>query len=215
VCIANLALRSSANDLLNFLAATLGFTDSPLQPAMAAMLSLRGPATGGLDVGLGWHIFRNSGIIWHNGGTYGFSSFIGYDPARRAGVVVLSDAFTTDGAMTGVDDIGVHLLIDAVPLNAQPQRHTAVSVDPGVFDHYAGRYQLAPNFILAVTREETHLMAQATGLGKFELFPEGVMGYFAKVGGIGVTFETNDQGAATGLILHQNGRDIRAPRIEK
>ena len=37
------ALRSSANDLLTFLGANLGYVKSPLAPAMAAMLSVRRP----------------------------------------------------------------------------------------------------------------------------------------------------------------------------
>jgi D-alanyl-D-alanine-carboxypeptidase/D-alanyl-D-alanine-endopeptidase len=63
------ALRSTANDLLSFLAASLGYTKSPLAPAMAAMLAVRRP-TGvpGLEIALGWHILSRDGheIIWHN-----------------------------------------------------------------------------------------------------------------------------------------------------
>src|ERR1700730_3428997 len=35
------ALRSTANDMLTFLAANLGYTESPLSAAMTAMLSVR------------------------------------------------------------------------------------------------------------------------------------------------------------------------------
>ena len=38
------ALRSSANDMLTFLAAEMGYTQSPLAPAMKAMLQPRRPA---------------------------------------------------------------------------------------------------------------------------------------------------------------------------
>jgi D-alanyl-D-alanine-carboxypeptidase/D-alanyl-D-alanine-endopeptidase len=41
-----------------------------------------------------------------------------------------------------------------------------VAVDPKLFDGYVGRYQLARGLILTVTREGTHLFAQATGQGK-------------------------------------------------
>ena len=37
------ALRSTANDMLTFIAASLGYTKSPLAPAMAAMLKERRP----------------------------------------------------------------------------------------------------------------------------------------------------------------------------
>src|SRR5439155_9675932 len=89
------ALRSTANDLLTFVAANLGYTKSPLASAMAAMLKERRP-TGqpGLEVALGWHIFTTGGkeIIWHNGGTGGYPSFMGFDPKARVGVVVVSNA---------------------------------------------------------------------------------------------------------------------------
>lgn len=209
------ALRSSANDLLAFLAANLGYTKSPLAPAMAAMLKVRRPTGApGLDIALGWHIFTGEGneIIWHNGGTYGYRSFVGYDPKTRAGVVVLSNTFTA----AGIDDIGLHLLDAKRPLiKAQPAKERKeAAVDPKLFDGYLGRYQLAPNFILTVTREGAHLFAQATGQGKAEIFPESEREYFYKVVDAQITFTTGNQGRATELTLHQNGQDMPAKRLE-
>jgi D-alanyl-D-alanine-carboxypeptidase/D-alanyl-D-alanine-endopeptidase len=111
------ALRSDANDLLTFLAAAIGYTKSPLQPAFAAMTKPRWP-TGApeREVALGWHVFTANGrdIIWHNGGTAGYRTFIGYDPTARTGVVVLSNA----GTPAGQDDLGRHLLDPTAPLRA-------------------------------------------------------------------------------------------------
>jgi serine-type D-Ala-D-Ala carboxypeptidase/endopeptidase len=103
------ALRSTANDLLVFLAAQLGHIESPLAPAMAAMLAVRRP-TGvrGQQVALGWHIWAGDGreIIGHHGGTGGYRSFIGYDPQSGIGAAVLSNANTP----AGVDDVGQRLI---------------------------------------------------------------------------------------------------------
>ncbi len=169
------ALRSTANDMLAFLAANLGYTKSPLAPAMAAMLTLRRPTgVGDLEIALGWHVFKSNGkeIVWHNGGTGGYRSFFGFDPKTQVGVVVLSNAETT----AGVDDIGRHLLDPQVPLLPAPKQHKETAVDPKLFDGYAGRYELAPTFILTVTREGDHLFVQATGQPKFEVFAEGPSG---------------------------------------
>lgn len=209
------ALRSSANDLLAFLAANLGYTKSPLAPAMAAMLQVRRPAgSPDLDIGLGWHIFTGKGneIVWHNGGTYGYRSFIGFDPKNRTGVVVLSNTFT----VAGIDDIGLHLLDAQRPLiKLQPAKNRKeAAVDAKLFDGYVGRYQLAPSFILTVSREGAHLFAQATGQGKAEIFPESEREYFYKVVDAQITFKTDSQGRATELILHQNGQDMPAKRLE-
>lgn len=207
------ALRSTANDLLKFLAANLGYTRTPLATAMAAMLDVRRP-TGiqGLQVALGWHIFTNDGkeIVWHNGGTGGYRSFIGFDPRSHVGVVVLSNAETPEG----VDDIGRHLLDAKVPLWETPSERKEVRVDPKIFDNYVGDYQLTPRFLFAITRKGDHLYAQATGQARFEIFPESKKGFFYKVIDAQITFVTDSQGHATALILHQNGLDQRAERVE-
>ena len=208
------ALRSSVNDMLTFLAANLGYVKSPLAPAMAAMLSVRRPtgAPGGGEIGLGWLITKPSEdeIVWHNGGTGGYRSFIGYDAKTRVGVVVLSNTFTG----SGVDDIGMHLLDSHVPLLPAPKEHKEITVDPKIFDGYVGQYQLAPNFILTVTREGDQLFTQATGQSKVQVFPESQRDFFLKVVDAQITFETDANGRATSLTLHQNGANMPAKRIE-
>jgi len=206
------ALRSTANDMLTFVAANLGYVKSPLAPAMAAMLTVRRP-TGvpGLEIGLAWHILTRDGheIVWHNGGTGGFRSFIGFERKTGMGVVVLSNAETP----AGVDDIGQHLLNANAPLWQPPKEHKQIAVDPKVFDGYVGQYQLAPNFIMTITREGDHLFVQATGQPKLEIFPESEHDFFLRVVDAQITFETDSQGRATGLVLHQNGMNQPAKRL--
>jgi len=206
------ALRSTANDMLTFVAANLGYVKTPLAPAMAAMLAVRRP-TGvpGLEVGLAWHILTRDGheIIWHNGGTGGFRSFIGLERKTGMGVVVLSNAETP----AGVDDIGQHLLNANAPLWQPPKEHKEIAVDPKVFDGYVGQYQLAPNFVMTISREGDHLFVQATGQPKLEIFPESERDYFLKVVDAQITFETDSQGRVTGLVLHQNGMNQPAKRL--
>ena len=218
------ALRSSANDMLTFLEAFLGYRESPLAPAMKAMLEVRRPA-GQTNIGLGWLILSVDGreIAWHNGGTGGFRSFVGYDPKERIGVVVLSNA-------GGVDDIGFHLLNPKLPLaNPEPpkppKQHTEIPIDPKFLDNYTGRYQVTPNLIFEITRDGDRLFAQGfaqvphngpgdpTALPKFELFAEGEKNFFARVADNQFTFETGPEGRATSLILHRAGRDMPAARL--
>jgi CubicO group peptidase (beta-lactamase class C family) len=206
------ALRSTANDLLTFLAANLGLVESPLAPAMASMVKTRRPSgTPGLEIALGWHVFVRDGreIVWHNGGTGGYRSFVGFDPKSRAGVVVLSNMFTA----AGVDDIGRHLLDSAIPLAQPPKKRSEIAVDPALLERYAGEYELAPGFLLTVTREGGRLFAQVTGQPKAEIFAESLKEFFYKVVDAQITFEAGESGPATGLVLHQGGRDIPAKRV--
>jgi len=214
------ALRSSANDMLTFLEAFLGYKESPLAPAMKAMLDVRRPA-GKAKIGLGWLINPTDGgeIAMHDGGTGGFRSFVGYDLKARIGVVVISN-----GTRSGVDDIGLHLLNPKLPLaNPEPpSQHTEIHIDPNLLDNYTGRYQVTPNLIFEITRDGDRLFAQGfaqlpnnrpgdlTGLPKFELFAEGEKNFFARVADNQITFETDPEGRATSLILHRAGRDMPA-----
>lgn len=207
------ALRSTANDMLTFVAANLGYTKSPLAPAMAAMLKVRRPAgQSGLEIALGWHVYTTGGkeIIWHNGGTGGYRSFMGFDPKSGVGVVLLSNTETPEG----VDDIGRHLLDPSIPLKPPAKEHKQVAVDPKLFDGYVGTYQLSPNFNISITREGGHLFAQATGQEIFEIFPEGDRDYFLKVVDAQITFVTDGNGPAKEIVLHQNGHDVHGNRIE-
>lgn len=95
-----------------------------------------------------------------------------------------------------------------------PKQHKEVTVAPKLFDGYVGRYQLAPNFILTITRQGDKLFARATGQPKAEIFPEGEREFFYKVVDAQVTFETDSSGRAISLTLHQNGVDQRARRID-
>jgi D-alanyl-D-alanine-carboxypeptidase/D-alanyl-D-alanine-endopeptidase len=218
------ALRSSANDMLTFLEAFLGYRESPLSPAMKAMLEVRRPA-GQATIGLGWIIMSAHGreIVGHNGATGGFRSFVGYAPEERIGVVVLSNASTP----SGVDDIGLHLLNPKAPLaNPEPpNQRTEIRIDSRLLANYAGRYQLTPNLIFEITRDGDRLFAQGlaqlphnrpgdlTGLPKFELFAEGEKNFFARVADHQFTFETGPEGRATSLILHKAGRDTPGARL--
>jgi CubicO group peptidase (beta-lactamase class C family) len=204
------ALRSTANDLSLLLAATLGYTKSALAPAMARMLvAFRPTGNPGVQIALGWHVLNtnNHNLIWHNGGATGFRSFVGYNASRGTGVVVLSNTFTP----FGVDDIGRHLLDPTLTLS---KTHKEITVDPSLFDRYVGRYELAPDFTIAVTRDGTHLFGEATGQPRVELFAESDREYFVKEVDAQVTFEVDGQGHATALILHLNGADTRGRRIE-
>ena len=111
------AIRSTANDLLEFVSANVHTDRGPLGPAMAfaqSKHSVEGSATRGY---LTWWPAPVPGdtILWHNGGTAGYRTFLAFSPARKVGVVVL-----TNSGGEGADDIGLHLLDPARPLKPKP-----------------------------------------------------------------------------------------------
>jgi CubicO group peptidase (beta-lactamase class C family) len=161
------------------------------------------------DYGFGWDITAVNGhkLIEHGGAWQGFTCDISRFVDDGLTVVVLTNfAAARPGVIA-------HTVAGLVNPALQPKEHKEVTVNPKLFDGYIGKYQLAPDFILTITRQADHLFGQATGQGMFPLFPESERDFFLKVVDAQITFVTDSQGRATELILHQNG-DQPAKRIE-
>jgi serine-type D-Ala-D-Ala carboxypeptidase/endopeptidase len=208
------ALRSSANDLLKFLAAMMGYADNPLAAAQEKALSIRRP-TGApfMQTGLGWDIDTRGGaeIISKGGATAGYNTFIGYSPKTRVGVVALANT----SAGEGTTDIGQHILDARYPLWVPEYAASSEPVaQTQLLDHYLGRYELGPTALFTVTRQGSQLYVQLSNEPRTAVYPKGDHEFFYKVVDARITFETDAQGRATGLTLHQNGRDQKARRID-
>jgi CubicO group peptidase (beta-lactamase class C family) len=206
------ALRSSAADLLTYLAAELDTvsTSGPLGRAMARARTPRADFGGGNRIALAWLIqgSTNPPFWWHNGETGGFTSFVAFDPARQVAVVVLANAGVQ------VDDIGAHLIDPSVPLHMPPipVHRTVVSLPVAALERVVGDYPLAPTFVLQVSRIGDALYLQATGQQKVRLWPEAPDRFFIKEVDAQLTFTFNGNGSATSVTLRQNGASQTAPR---
>lgn len=95
---------STTADLARLCSAVLAGT----APGMAA-LDPRAPYSEGRQIGLNWIITERAGrtITWHNGGTGGFTSFVGLDRDAGTAVMVLS------ASDRSVDAAGLQLLAEA------------------------------------------------------------------------------------------------------
>lgn len=206
------AIRSTMNDMLKFLDANLHPERGPLQRAMALAYEPRAPA-GNMKIGLNWlTIFAGTDtIVWHNGGTGGYRTFIGFEPSRKTGVIILTN---TTGA--GADDIGFHLLDPALPLAPRPvppKERRAIDVKGDVLARYVGTYQLAPNIALDVTLKDGALYLHPTNQATMRLWPESETDFFLKELDAQFTFVRDAQGAATAVVFHQNGQAVTAPKV--
>ena len=202
------AIRSTANDMMTFLAANLGLVKTPLAQAMADEVSVRRSiGVANMEIAYGWHVQTKDvqTIIWHNGGTGGYRTYAGFDPKAKAGVVVLSNLSTA----AGTDDIGRHLLNSDLPLQkvGAPVEHKEVTIDPTVFDRYTGVYKMAPVVLITVSRDGERFYLQLTGQGKIQMFPESERKFFLKIAEAQLTFDAGQ------VTLRQGGRDTVAKRL--
>jgi serine-type D-Ala-D-Ala carboxypeptidase/endopeptidase len=203
------ALRSTANDLLKFLAANLDLQPSPINASLQKTHTIQQQTDSpNMAIALAWHVFnlKGSEIICHEGGTGGFRSFVGFSKKQRLGVVVLGNS------ENDVGDLGFHLLDSRSPLAKPPK--SAIAVDPKVLATYVGRYELTPDFSITITQDQDRLYLQATAQPKVELFAETPTQFFLTIVDAKITFIKDDLGQIDRLILDQNGQRLPGQKIK-
>ncbi len=208
------AIRSTLDDMMIFLKANMGLLETPLHDAMEYSHSAHVADNYG-SILLGWNVSPLQGnsypMIWHNGQTGGYHSFLGFQRNSNDGVVILMNH-----AIFQVDEAGfniLRLLAGLTPGAIQiPEEPEEVSLDPSILDRYTGEYQLspelAPNLIVTIRNEDNQLTLQITGQERVGLFPESETTFFMKAVEAKVSFHQDEQGNITHLILHQNGDHI-------
>jgi serine-type D-Ala-D-Ala carboxypeptidase/endopeptidase len=159
-------LRSSANDLLKFVSACLGLTQTPLSSLMQKAES-RHRVESGAELRLGW--WGDGTVFEHNGRTLGYVANLAFDAKTRRGVVVLANCMSS----------GIVFRIWPPLLEERSLKPTkAVPVDAATCDRFVGQYQNDQRAICTVRREGDRLMFQWIGrpgqrarYPSYEMFP--------------------------------------------
>ncbi len=206
-------LRSNVVDMLRFLKANITANAEAAPTAIQTALLLaqkpERPVDGGGQIGLAWHILPDGTTVWHNGSTGGYRSLVAFNREKKQGVVVLCN---TAGDV--VDQVGFGLLRmlggDALPTL---KLRLPAKINTGVYSRYVGEYELAPGAVITITREQNKLLAQLTGQGKYRLYPASETSFFYRIVDAQVTFVKASSGKVEKLILHQNGRDLPANKV--
>ena len=212
------AMRSTAGDMLKFLAAAL-HPASPLAPAMAMTLSDRLGEADKQQTALGWMVGHppSGEIVFHGGGTGGFRSFMVLQPAKSRAVVALTNSALEPSAQ----DIALHAIMGspvakAGPVPEAPPPVTSrqeVTLTTAQLERVAGTYQLTPQIQIAIRRDGERLMAQLTGQPPFQIFPESPLAFFWRVVDAQIRFVEQD-GAVTGAVFSQGGQTAEIAKVE-
>lgn len=195
------AIRSTARDMARFVQAQLEPSDSALAPAIDLMQRPHGNP----EMGLGW-LLRHSpdgdrSVLWHNGATGGYSSFVGIDVEGQRAVIVLSASAAHDA----VTRAGFRFFVD----ENEPIRPAATDLRDLV-----GTYQMGEQgLVIQVTEKRGQLYAQLSGQSKFPVFPADEQDRFDyRAVEASLSFQCDD-GEVLSVTLHQGGRDMLAKRV--
>ncbi len=189
------ALVSTANDMLLFVHHSLNNTGTENTITAIQRRQNEGPTA------LGWHIHdldEGETMLWHNGGTGGYASFLAIRPDTGTAVVILA----TSTEYESVTELGF------AQITGSARTKNAADVDA-----YLGTYKLAEGFILTVFSDDGRLYAQATGQGAFLLNHESDDDFSYAPADIKVVFERDESGVVGKLTLLQAGNETLAPRV--
>jgi CubicO group peptidase (beta-lactamase class C family) len=202
-------LRSSAGDMLRYLSANMGLTKTKLATAMQTSHQIHHKVGEHMSIGLGWHINTTDHFAWHNGRTGGYCSMALFDKEKKLGVVVLSNTVSDVVDLIAVACMRVLRDQELPPV---PVRRP-IKVDRRILEQYVGTYAMSPFVYLTITLQEGRLLAQLTGQDAFRIYPESETAFYYKVVRARITFEKDEKGTVTRLVLHQSGRDMPANRL--
>ncbi len=202
-------IYASARDLLKWDQAL--YTEKIVKQSTLAEAFTSGKISSGEETGygFGWMVESSDGIpvrVAHGGGWVGFRTSIDRDLQNRRTAIVLTNhsSFFLDAILKAIDDIRTGK--PAAP---------PVQVAPEILESYVGRYELAADFVITITREGDTLLGQATGQPRFVLLPV-TKNSFSVVGvDARITFGSPDAGPISELTLHQGGVDQTAKKLKQ
>jgi CubicO group peptidase (beta-lactamase class C family) len=93
-----------------------------------------------------------------------------------------------------------------------PAEREVVDIDFSIYDDYIGEYELAPGFMIVISRDGDRLLGQATGQPGFELFPASETVFFLTVVEAELTFVRNENGEVNEIVLDQGGTKMPGVR---
>jgi CubicO group peptidase (beta-lactamase class C family) len=179
-----------------------------------------------LSYGLGWGLFSTpyGKAFFKEGHEEGYRHYTVVFDKPKDGIIILTNSSNGEGVFKELLESLLGNTFTPIawegftPYNELPPRkplpkHTEITVDPGLLDRLAGRYGL-PGVVLNITRQDGHLRLQENDEAPGELFPEAELRFFSKTSDDVVTFELDDKGKASRLVIHTGGRDIPVNRIE-
>jgi len=100
-------LLSTAADLSKLLQVIVYQSDEQVNLAMRVHHENSFEIQPGFNIGLFWMDLTNSGVTWHNGGSFGMQSFVGFNLQKKRAIVVLANAMliSADGEIDSRIDV--------------------------------------------------------------------------------------------------------------
>ncbi|MBK6796008.1 MAG: serine hydrolase [Acidobacteria bacterium] len=180
-----------------------------------------------LSYGLGWGLYWTlyGKAFFKEGHDEGWRNYTVCFDKSKLGIVIMTNSSNGEGIFKELLETLIRNTSTPIewegytPYSQLPPRkplkeRKEVVVDSKLLDRYVGRYGEPPNLILTIRREGDRLSIQENDEPRQELFAESENKFFSKLNEDELTFQVDNQGRATGIVLHVDGKDIPVKRID-
>lgn len=187
--------------------------------ALLAQMHLTNPLNNGKPnnyaSGLFIENYHGRKLVEHSGGTAGYRSVLARYPEHGLSVIVLANTSDLNAVTLGrrIADIYLDGAVSGAPDAPAAVRPQEAAADPAQFDGLVGYYAMSPHEGIDIMKQDGMLMGRVSGQQAFRLYPAGGREYFLKVAAARISFGAPAaNGLASGVVLHQDGKDIPAAR---
>lgn len=207
------AIRSNAEDMLRYLKFQMGILDSPLHAAMKLTRQPLDDAYDNVKIGMGWHIIptETDTIIWHNGATAGYRTFVGFALKSKRAIIILNNSTKSP------DDLGMYYFNQTKPIEAVKM---PVNIASEVLKDKVGIYKVTtihdsvkPDSEIQIMLQQGQLYCRLSQEPWINLLPESESQFFTRMEHQ-IRFVRNTQGRIESIkVRFPYGVEISATRL--
>jgi CubicO group peptidase (beta-lactamase class C family) len=175
----------------------------------ASFEAMTKPGKGNYGYGLVMQTIDGKPAQLHGGGINGFNTNMIRFPNEHVVAIALANQ-----SSSAPDRIAVQLARMYLGADVQPRPLiTEVTLTSAQLDALAGRYELAPNFVVRIWREGKEMRAQATNQRDLIVVAIAENKLYSRDADAQFEFHRGEDGKVTGMTLHQGGQKIPGERI--
>jgi CubicO group peptidase (beta-lactamase class C family) len=166
----------------------------------------------GDNIGLGPFLWGagDAASFGHDGDDHGFVANLTAFKVGGYGVAILANSY---GAGPLIEELRSAVAQEYAWPHYAPESRTPAEVRPGVYDAYAGEYELKPGLRWAVTRVDDSLWLRTTGQEPMALCPKSEVEFYLSAVNAEVSFVTAEGGRVEKLIFRQNYQEMPAKKV--
>ena len=153
------------------------------------------------DYGFGWGFdeIRKHKIISHGGSWQGFTTYIARYVDDKLTIVVLTNFAGSNPGSLAKGIAGFY------NPELKPIEPKIVKVDPNILDAYVGEYQIDPQYVIKIRRQDDRLLGEVPEEAEFQLYPESETTFVLTTQEGNITFVKDASGKVTHLLLKPSG----------